>query len=103
MIEPRNTSETSNIDGAPLYQIVSDAGDELTDESYDSEQDDDYDESLMEETKNYSDCEGASKLRSSSPSNSVFDKLQDFVESELFGKSRAMVRHQLDSMIDNSS
>ena len=34
---------------------------------------------------------------------SVLDKLQDYVEGELYGKSRAIVNRKKDSMIDNSS
>lgn len=39
---------------------------------------------------------------SSTPSGSVLDKIQDLVESELYGKSRAIMLRQKDSMIDNS-
>ena len=75
LIEPRNTSETSNnIDGAPLFHEVSE--DKLSDdESYDQESEED---SQIEETKNYSDDNDASRSKvqsSTDPSNSVFDKL----------------------------
>ena len=48
-----------------------------------------------EEEKRYNKVSSGSKIRVSkdtTPSGSVLDKLQDCVEEELYGKSRALVR-----------
>ena len=47
----------------------------------------------------------AKDLSKESPtaSGSILDKIHDVVESELYGKSRAIIRRNLDSMISNSS
>ena len=56
----------------------------------------------LEESKHFQSRKDSNEFTSSGQ-RSVLDKLQDYVESELYGKSRALVRQQADSMIDTSS
>ena len=70
-------------------------------QAIDEEQD--YDEELEEEDEEDETSEDEHNKQESDPTgSSVLDMLQTFVESELYGKSRAMIRRQIDSMIDNS-
>ena len=70
-------------------------------QAIDEEQD--YDEELEEEDEEDETSEDEQNQPESDPTgSSVLDMLQTFVESELYGKSRAMIRRQKDSMIDNS-
>ena len=81
-IEPRSTSQSEIDQANVIYKYQ------------DDEEEDEY----------VSESESSRRKSSSSvPTGSVLDKLQDFVESELWGQSRALMHRKKDSMIDNSS
>ena len=92
-IEPKNTTSSNKYGTNTSY-------------SYDTgskETEDEEEEKRFNKVRDVSDGSKIRVSKDTTPSGSVLDKLQDCVEQELYGKSRAMVRRQQDSMIDNSS